>query len=184
MADDIIIEASTLINFLRIGRVDLLAGLTAYRFILTDNVQAEILPDDYPVVHANLVAAIQAGQLHVVSLTDPAEIAAYAAMQALRVLGDGECSSIAAAHARCLPLAMDDGTARKKAAAHYPGVKLLDTVGLIVEAIRSGLLTVAEADTIKADWHDNHQFKKPNLKSFGDLLTQEVAIRATSLKTE
>lgn len=170
MAEDVVIEASTLINFLRIGRVDLLAGLSAYRFILTDNVQAEILPADYPTEHANLVAAIGAGYLHVVSLTDPAEVAVYVAMQALRVLGDGECSSIAAAHARGLVLAMDDGPALKKLAAHYPTVKLLDTIGLMVEALRSGLLTVTEADAIKADWHDRHRFKKPNLKSFGDLL--------------
>lgn len=170
MAEDVVIEASTLINFLRIGRVDLLAGLSAYRFILTDNVQAEILPGDYPVEHANLVAAIGSGRLHVVSLTDPAEIAAYVAMQALRVLGDGECSSIAAAHARGLVLAMDDGLALKKLAAHYPAVKRTDTVGLMVEALRSGLLTIAEADAIKVDWHDNHRFRKPNLKSFGDLL--------------
>ena len=170
MAQDIVIEASTLINFLRIGRVDLLARLSAYRFILTDNVEAEIIPTDYPVEHANLVAAIGAGHLHIVALSDPAEIAVYAVMQALRVLGDGECSSIAAAHARGLVLAMDDGPALKKLAAHYPTVKLLDTVGLMVEALRSGLLTVAEADAIKADWHNNHRFKKPNLKSFSELL--------------
>ena len=91
MADDIVIEASTLINFLRVDRVDLLAGLTAFRFILTDNVVAEVLPAEYPVEHANLVAGIHAGHLHVVTLTDPAEVAVYVAMQALRVLGDGEC---------------------------------------------------------------------------------------------
>ena len=170
MAEVVVIEASTLINFLRIGRVDLLAGLSAYRFILTDNVQAEILPADYPDVHANLIAAIGAGHLHVVSLTEPAEIAVYVAMQTLRVLGDGECSSIAAAHARDLVLAMDDGPALKKLAVHYPAVKLIDTVGLMVEALRSGLLTVAEADAIKVDWHNKHRFKKPNLKNFADLL--------------
>ncbi|WP_165074790.1 hypothetical protein [Paludisphaera rhizosphaerae] len=169
MADEVVIDTSTLINFLRIGRVDLLAGLAAYRFVVTDDVRAEIL-SSYPVQYANLDLALKAGQLHVVSLVDPAELAAFAAMQALRVLGDGECSAIAAAQARGLPLAMDDGTARKKTAAQYPTIKLLDTVGLVVEAIRAGLLTVAEADAIKLDWHDNHQFKKPKLLSFGDLL--------------
>jgi len=97
MADDTVIETSTLGNFLRIGRVDLLAGLTAYRFIVTDNVQAEILTS-YPVQYANFDLALKAGHLHVVSLTDPAEVTVYVAMHALRVLGDGECSAIAAAH--------------------------------------------------------------------------------------
>jgi len=65
---------------------------------------------------------------------------------------------------------MDDGTARRKTVAHYPTVKLIDTVELMVEALRAGLLSVSEADAIKVDWHNNHQFKKPKLKSFGDLL--------------
>jgi predicted nucleic acid-binding protein len=167
VADDAVIETSTLINFLRIGRVDLLAGLAAYRFIMPDNVQAEV-STNYPVESANLDLALRAGQLQVVSLTDTAELAVYVAMQSLGGLGDGECAAVAAAYVRGLPLAMDDGPARKKTAAHYPTVTLLDTVGLVVEAIRAGLLTVAEADVIKADWHANHNFKKPKLKSFGD----------------
>lgn len=168
MADDVIIDTSTLINFLRIGRVDLLAGLTAYRFVLPDNVQAEVLTS-YPIEYANLELALQARHLHVISLTAPDELAVYVAMQALRVLGDGECAAIAAAHARRLPLAMDDRPARTKAGAHYPRLILFDTVGLMVEALRAGLLTVPEADAIKAFW-DSNRFKKPHFKSFGDLL--------------
>ena len=96
MADEVVIDTSTLINFLRIGRVDLLTGLAAYRFVVTDDVRAEIF-SSYPVQYANLDLALKAGHLHVVSLVDPAEGAAFAAMQSLRVLGDGECSAIAAA---------------------------------------------------------------------------------------
>lgn len=169
MADDAVIETSTLINFLRIGRVDLLANLSAYRFLVPDNVQAEVLTN-YPVQYANLDLALRAGQLQVIPLTDPAEVAVYVAMQKLRVLGDGECAAIALAQVRGLPLAMDDGPARKKTAAHYPTVRLLDTVGLVVEAIRAGLLSVADADAIKADWDKNHKFKKPSFASFAELL--------------
>ncbi len=39
---DVVTDTSTLINFLRIGRVDLLAGLTSYRFVITDHVRAEV----------------------------------------------------------------------------------------------------------------------------------------------
>jgi len=39
---DVITDTSTLVNFLRIGRVDLLAGLTSYRFVVTDHVRAEV----------------------------------------------------------------------------------------------------------------------------------------------
>ena len=62
MADVVVIETSTLINFLRIGRVDLLAGLAAYRFIVTDHVRAEVTTH-YPAQLADQKAAVQAGHL-------------------------------------------------------------------------------------------------------------------------
>jgi predicted nucleic acid-binding protein len=65
---------------------------------------------------------------------------------------------------------MDDIRARKKAAARGPGLRLLDTVGLMVEAIQAGLLTVAEADAIKADWETNHRFMKKHFSSFAELI--------------
>jgi hypothetical protein len=48
---------------------------------------------------------------------------------------------------------------------------LLDTVSLVVEAIRAGLLSIAEADAIKADWEQNHRFIKKHFKSFSELLS-------------
>lgn len=72
MAQSVVIETSTLINFLRIGRVDLLAGLTVYRFLLTDHVRAEVTTH-YPDQLSNLEFALLAGHFHEVSLTDPPE---------------------------------------------------------------------------------------------------------------
>lgn len=166
---DVIIDTSTLINFLRIGRMDLLAGLPAYRFLVTDHVRAEVTVH-YPAQLANLESALQDGHLVEVALTDPDELIAFAAMQSLRVLGDGECSAIAAAFARGMSLAMDDRQARKKTSVQYPSVALLDTVGLMVEAIQAGILSIAEADTIKADWEANHRFVKKHFTSFGELI--------------
>src|SRR4051812_40130124 len=169
MADAVIIDTSTLINFLRIDRVDLLAGLAAYRFLVTDHVRAEVTTH-YPDQLANLESAFRDGHLGEVSLTDPAELTVFAAMQSLRVLGDGECSALAAASVAKMPLAIDDIPARRKATAHDPGMRLLDTVGLMVEAVRAGLLTVAEADAIKADWEKNHRFLKKHFTSFAELI--------------
>jgi predicted nucleic acid-binding protein len=157
MAQDVIIETSTLINFLRIGRVDLLVGLTAYRFVVTDHVRADVTTN-YPAQLTNLEFALLAGHLVEISLTDLAEHAVFAEMKRHR-LGDGECSAIAAALVRALPLAIDDNRARKKAVARNPSLRLLDTVGLMVEAIDAGLLTVPEADAIKVDWETNHRFR-------------------------
>src|SRR5688572_23478737 len=116
MADDAIADTSTLINFLRIGRVDLLVGLTAYRFLVTDHVRAEVTTH-YPAQLANLDFAILAGHLAELTLTDPTEHAVFAEMKKHR-LGDGECAAIAAASVGKMVLAIDDIRARKKAAAH------------------------------------------------------------------
>src|SRR4051812_3856951 len=124
MAQDIIIETSTLINFLRISRVDLLAGLTSYRFVVTDHVRADVRAH-YPAQLSNLEFALLAGHLIEIPLTAPAEHAVFAEMKKHR-LGDGECSAIAAASVRGLPLAIDDIRAKKKAAAHKPAIRLID----------------------------------------------------------
>jgi predicted nucleic acid-binding protein len=168
MADDVIIDTSTLINFLRIGRVDLLADLVAYRFVVTDHVRAEVTTH-YPLQLQNLEAALRSGHLSEITLTDPSEHAVFASMQSLRVLGDGECSAIAAAVVRGRRLAIDDAVARKKTATHYPAIPVLNTVALVVEAIHAGLLTIAEADAIKADWETNHRFRL-RFSSFGEVV--------------
>jgi hypothetical protein len=69
---DVVIDTSTLINFLRIGRVDLLAGLTSDRFIVTDHVRHEVT-NIYPAQLSVLEFAFLAGHLHVLSVdsTDP-----------------------------------------------------------------------------------------------------------------
>ncbi len=167
MADDVIIDTSTLINFLRIGRVDLLAGLTTYRFHVTDHVAAEVTTH-YPSQLANLEFALWAGHLGEVSLIEAAEHVVFAEMKKHR-LGDGECAAIAAASVRKSVLAIDDVRARKKASAHDPRLVFRDTVGFIVEAIHAGLLTVAEADAIKADWEANHRFRL-KFASFGEVI--------------
>lgn len=165
---DVITDTSTLVNFLRIGRVDLLAGLTSYRFVVTDHVRAEVT-SDYPAQLSNFEFALLAGHVVEITLDTPADLTVFAELTALR-LGDGECASIAAALNRGLPLAIDDNRARKKAVARNPTLRLLDTVGLMVEAIQAALLTVAEADAIKVDWEKNHRFIKKHFSSFAELI--------------
>jgi predicted nucleic acid-binding protein len=165
---DVVTDTSTLVNFLRIARVDLLAGLTSYRFVVTDHVRAEVT-SYYPAQLSNFEFALLAGHVVEMTLDMPADLTVFAELEALR-LGDGECASIAAALNRGVPLAIDDIRARKKAIARDPSLRLLDTVGLVVEAIKAGLLTVAEADDIKADWESNHKFIKKHFSSFAELI--------------
>jgi predicted nucleic acid-binding protein len=165
---DAITDTSTLVNFLRVGRVDLLAGLTSYRFVVTNHVRAEVTAF-YPAQLANFEFALMAGHVVEITLTTPTELHVFGEMKTLR-LGDGECASIAAALSRGVPLVIDDIRARKKALEREPGLRLLDTVGLMVEAIQAGLITVPEADSIKVDWEKNHRFIKKHFSSFAELI--------------
>lgn len=165
---DVITDTSTLVNFLRVGRVDLLAGLASYRFVVTDHVRAEVT-SYYPTQLSNFEFALLASHIVEMMLDAPADLTVFAELKALR-LGDGECASIAVALNRGLPLAIDDIRARKKAVARDPNLRVLDTIGLMVEAIQAGLVTVAEADAIKADWEINHRFIKKHFSSFAELI--------------
>jgi predicted nucleic acid-binding protein len=154
-----IIETSVLVNFLKIGRTDLLAKHPTHRFVVPDLVRSEVTRH-YAVQVARLDAAIAAGELlpdNPAESTDPAELAAFAAMSTVKI-GDGERAAIAAAATRGLPLAMDDHRAWKRSSSFSAAVPREDTVSLIVSLIKAGVLSVAEADTIKADWQANHKF--------------------------
>lgn len=108
----VIADTSTLVNFLRVGRVDLLAGLTSYRFAVTNHVRAEVTAF-YPAQLASFEFALMAGHIVEITLDAPAELVVFGELKRLR-LGDGECASIAAALSRATPLAIDDIRARKK----------------------------------------------------------------------
>lgn len=156
-----IIETSVLVNFLKIDRTDLLASHPDYRFVVLDLVHNEVATKPHYAAQATrLAAALAAGHLlpdDPAEATDLAELATFAAMDTLKI-GEGERAAIAAASTRGLPLAMDDQRAWKRSAAYSAGIRREDTVSIIVSLIRASVLTVAEADAIKADWQANHKF--------------------------
>jgi predicted nucleic acid-binding protein len=167
--DEAIIDASVLLNFLKIDRIDLLAKHPAYRFIVVDLVKNEVTKRGQAV---RLEAAFASGELFLdvpPELIDTAELAVFAAMSALKI-GNGDKAVIAAAKIRGLVLAMDDERAWKRASAFCVGIPREETVTIIVSLIKAGVLSVAEADDIKADWEANHSFTKKTFASFGQLI--------------
>jgi predicted nucleic acid-binding protein len=149
-----------LVNFLRVGRLDLLTKHPRYRFIVTDHVRGEIT-DEYPGHLALVEGAIKSGVMPEIHVTDPAEVAAFVQLQAVRCLGDGERSAIAVAANRGLPVALDDRRARSEARRFKHSIHLVNTEAVMVALIQEGVLDVASADTIKQDWERNHRFKLP-----------------------
>lgn len=156
---DSIIDTSVLVNFLKIDRTDLLALHPLFRFLVIDYVGNEITKY-YAAQVARLEASLLAGQLirdQPSESTSPLELATYAALTNLKI-GQGEMAAIAAAYARGVPLAMDDEQAWRRSSAFSSSLQREGTASLMVALIRSGTISVTEADLIKVDWQTNHRF--------------------------
>lgn len=125
----VVLDTSVLLNFLRVGRLDRLVGLPGYEFLVTDHVRGEVTD---PAHAGTLQEALQGGRLIEVRVDDPAELAVFAQLAALRVLGVGECAALALAVHRGLQIAIDDKAARKKAVALYESERFIGTAELLV----------------------------------------------------
>ncbi|MFO7903203.1 MAG: hypothetical protein ACQESR_29980 [Planctomycetota bacterium] len=155
---EVILDTSVLVNFLKVRRLELLTEHPRYRFTVTDHVRGEVI-DEFPEQIALVEEAINSGTLEEIRVTDPVELEAFVRLQSVRVLGNGERSAIAVAANRRLPVAIDDRRARREAHRFRRSLVLLDTEGIMVSLIQEGVLDVAEADGIKHDWQQNHRFK-------------------------
>lgn len=162
---ELILDASVLINFLTIDRIDLLQHFPGHRFVITAHVAGEII---YPDQAQRLSTAIKAGALQLLPAGNHAELATFARLTT--TLGIGESAAIAAAQHRLMLVAVEDRIARRTAESLVGKQNVLSTVDLMLCAIQAGLVTIADADAIKADWEARHRFALPQLKSFGDLL--------------
>jgi predicted nucleic acid-binding protein len=167
----VVADTSVLINFLKIDRMDLV-GRYPGRLLATDHVQSE-LADDYPEQRARYEAAVTGGFLDTCSVTDPAELSLFGRLGPGVRLGAGECSAIAVALSRGFALAIDDNRAIKIALreAELAGKTLivLRTQDIVVALIQASVLTVEEADRVKAEWEQRHRFRL-KVRSFQDLL--------------
>jgi predicted nucleic acid-binding protein len=166
MSETIIItDTSVLINFLVLDRAELLTGLPNQRFVVTDHVRAEVTAH-YPEQLQRLEEAFAKGILEEISVTEVEEVSLFARLTA-EGLGIGECSAIAVASHRKLALAIDDKRAVKKLTNLGLGLTIFSTELLVVLLIRETVLTVAEADAMKAEWEKNHRFRL-TFASFAD----------------
>ncbi len=163
----IVTDASVLINFLRIDRIDLIAG-HSHAFLVTDHVANEV-SDRYPNQQRRFASALDSGALTLIPVAATEELRLFASLSATARLGAGECSAIAVAVQRRYTLAIDDRVANRLARRFAPSLHIVTTQDLVVSMIRLNLLDVEEADRIKHEWSDQHRFRL-NLDSFGSLL--------------
>ena len=163
-----VLDTSVLINFLAVDRVDLLARHPAYHFFVTEHVRKEVTAH-YDEEVNRLNAALASNTLEEIRVEAIEELALFAQLTKEPRLGLGECAAIAAAVHRGYVLAIDDKVARRAALALSPALTVLDTQSLMLSLIRAGVLSIEDADAIKAEWETEHSFVL-KIKSFGDLL--------------
>lgn len=169
-ADDqviIVTDASVLINFLRIDRMDLIDRHPC-RFIITDHVAGEVT-DEYPEQQATLAAALESGILEQRSVAGIEALAIFAELNEGKRLGAGESAAIALAITADYGIAIEDRKATREAQRLKADLRVLKTQDIIVHLMQAGHVTVEEADAIKVAWESLHRFTLP-FGSFAELL--------------
>lgn len=158
----LIADASTLLNFLRVRRFDLVQGL-GYRVRIVDAVYEEVQSE-----RGLLDDLLHEGTIRTLTLEGAALRVGVTKFLALG-LGNGESFSFAAAIEFNGAIAIDDMRAVRKAKPFTAGVTVVTSTDIVLAGIHSQRLTVEEADLLKTDWEANHRFRL-KFRSFGDLV--------------
>ena len=160
----VITDANILINFIKIDHLDILQKLRMYAFYIPEEVYAEI---SYPAQRLILDRALAEGWLSKTVITDQNELLSYARYR--RQMGDGEAACLAIATCRQWIIACDERRLIPKEVQRVLGTGyLLNTSGILLKAIREGILTVSQADAIKCSLAQNRFVMR--FASFQDLI--------------
>ncbi len=135
-----------LINLIHVDGVAMVAALPDYEFVVVDAVVDEITDEQNA---AALQTAFEQNHLRKESLTGPDALALFAEL--VQVMGRGEAASLALAAGKDWYLACDEKRVFRRKAIEILGEdRLLTTPGIIVLCIRQRLITIEEADQLKA----------------------------------
>ncbi len=146
----VILDTSVLLNVLHMDRLDLI----------------EIVAGDQ---RQKLEALYARKTIEATTLTTIEELTEFATLSSQ--MGKGEAACIALAYFRNANVALDDRRAFARARKRLGDGRLLTTSGLMVLAIRLGLLSIGEADVLKGIL-EGHRFKMP-FDSFASLFPNE-----------
>lgn len=118
-----------------------------------------------------LEAAVSGGQVRVERITDPEDLFCYVGLRT--VLGSGEAACLTLAERHGWFVASDEKRRFRREATERLGAdRVISTPGLLVLAIRAGLLSVDEADAAKVVL-EQHRFKM-RFASFVSLCSREL----------
>ena len=160
-------DSSFLINFLVLDRMAILGELPQFRFHVLNHVCAEIRYEDQ---RGRLQAALEHSIVTEIEIADPSEILLYDELR--RFLGDGESASLAVAASRHWVIAADEkGRFRRELFERLGENYLLDTAGALVTAIKAGVITVGQADALRAQLREKRFEMDP--RPFDELMKEE-----------
>lgn len=169
MAAVIVTDANILINMVHIGRLPLLAALDVYDFRVTAQVIEEITDLEQ---RAAVDAALTQGYLKQALVESEQALELYGRLR--DIMGRGEASCLALAATAGFHIASDEKKRFRKRALELIGEgRLVRTETLLITAIRSGHLSVAEADACKKVL-EARRYSMP-FESFGELLQEQAA---------
>jgi predicted nucleic acid-binding protein len=160
----VVTDANVLINFCHLERLSLFGRLAPLRFLVPQEVVDEI---EEPDQRAAMGDALAAGHIEVLVISDMVALALFANLRSL--MGRGEAACLAwAATAQCLIASDEKKRFRRKAVELLGESRILRTEDLLVQAIRRGMLSIAEADSCKTILAANRYALA--FESFADLL--------------
>lgn len=157
---NVALDACVLINFLNVDRISILGELSQYRFWISDAVHDEVIEQ-----RRGLAIAYRKG---IVYREDTPQIEENKVIAELTLsMGKGEAACLAAAQCRGWMLASDEkGKFKKMAVERIGQERIIGTADILFAAIRNRIITVYQADEIKANL-EGHAFMMP-FRSFSD----------------
>jgi predicted nucleic acid-binding protein len=150
---DVCVDACVLINLAIVGRVDLLALIHDMVFHVPQEVLDEITVDEQ---RRQIEAAVASGGLRLARIEAVEELQAFA--EYAGQFGKGESACLAIASCRKWVVGTDE-TKDKRLAREISasGIQVINTPGVLLTAIRQGVLSVNDADAIKVEL-ERHRF--------------------------
>ena len=161
----IVLDTSVLLNFVNIGRLELLGQLDT-AVMLPDQVFDEI---KRPGQREAVEDAVASGVLDLQGIRNPSEVALFADLRADGRLGAGECAVLAVALTRHWIAGLQDRRARLEGQRRRKDLAICQTEDLVLKLIQAGHLTVEETDGFLVEWTTRHRFRA-RLTSFRGLM--------------
>lgn len=141
----VVTDANVLVNLCHIDYLCLCEHLSAYRFVIPEEVLDEIT---LPSQRRSIDRAIKLKSIGLVSIDNIQALDLFAHLR--RIMGKGEAACLAFAHYQGCYLASDEKRIFKRKAIELIGqTRILRTEDLILSAIREGLITATQADQFK-----------------------------------